>query len=265
MKSFIRKYPIRTYCISTFLLAGIMFLLNMFVFPGAQKYAIIFPQFAPGVVGIILVGLTKGLKGLKKLIECFSSSKEINKWITLCIMVAIIMVGVSYCVLSIVNAGYVQAPTMEKISASLFCLLGIIIGSIGEEVGWRGFMLPHLQLKFSPIISSLILGIVWGVYYLNFEFGIVGFILYTVTVIEISILFTWFYNKTNGNILIVVIFHSVLNFTTRVLVFSQIGIKLFIIESFVFGLSCIFVLTVSDLNSPSKIDKDTLLFKGHGE
>lgn len=262
MKSFISKYPVIKFCIATFLFSGIMILLNIFVFPGAQKYAIIFPQLAPGVVGTVFIGLTKGRKGLKRLIECFSISKQINKWIILCIIVAITIVGISYCVLSIVNIGYIQVPTMDKLSVCILCLVGIVIGSIGEEIGWRGFMLPHLQLKYNPIISSLILGVIWGFWHLNFEFGIVGFILYTITVIEISILFTWFYNKTNGNILIAVIFHSFLNIVTRVLLFSQLGIKMLIVESFVFGICCVLVLTVSDLNNPGKIDKLSLINKG---
>ena len=37
----------------------------------------------------------------------------------------------------------------------LFILLFI---GLGEEPGWRGFALPQLQSRYSPLIASLILG-----------------------------------------------------------------------------------------------------------
>ena len=53
----------------------------------------------------------------------------------------------------------------------LFFLYNIIYGGISEEPGWRGFALPRLQAKFSPLVSSLILGVVWAVWHAPAHFG----------------------------------------------------------------------------------------------
>ena len=47
----------------------------------------------------------------------------------------------------------------------LFYLYSIIFGGLSEEPGWRGFALPRLQAKFSPLVSSLILGVFWAVWH----------------------------------------------------------------------------------------------------
>jgi membrane protease YdiL (CAAX protease family) len=40
-------------------------------------------------------------------------------------------------------------------------LLLIFVGALGEETGWRGYALPQLQRRFSPLAGSLILAVVW--------------------------------------------------------------------------------------------------------
>jgi len=65
----------------------------------------------------------------------------------------------------------------------LLSFVAIVIGSAAEEIGWRGFLLPNLQKKHTAFVSSIIVGILWGVWHLNFTGGILGFVLYTVTII----------------------------------------------------------------------------------
>jgi len=41
-----------------------------------------------------------------------------------------------------------------------------LINPIGEETGWTGFALHHLQQQFRPWLSALILGVVWALWHL---------------------------------------------------------------------------------------------------
>jgi len=82
-----------------------------------------------------------------------------------------------------------------------------------EEFGWRGYALDRLQAHYSALLSSVFLGIVWGLWHLPLFFmsgqdiyhsvPIPAFILGT---IFLSILFTWIYNNTGRSILAVLIF-----------------------------------------------------------
>jgi len=83
-----------------------------------------------------------------------------------------------------------------------------------EELAWRGFALPRLLAKFSALNSSLLLGVLWGLWHLPLVFirdsfqSKIPFLGFLVSTIAISIIFTWLYNKSNGSLLIAGIFHA---------------------------------------------------------
>jgi membrane protease YdiL (CAAX protease family) len=120
----------------------------------------------------------------------------------------------------------------------------MLLGSIGEEIGWRGYLLPSLGRKTSPFISSIIVGCLWGFWHLNYAGDVVFWLLFIVTTIELSILFTFLYNKTNGNLWTAIIFHTFFNFANRVFVWERFTKSLLLIEIVVFGVTCAFVLAV---------------------
>ncbi len=110
----------------------------------------------------------------------------------------------------------------------LYILSIAIIGPISEELGWRGIMLDDLQKKTSPLVASLLIGIMWWIWHLplifvtgsylhgtspNLEF-IAG---YLGTILLYSIIFTWIYNKNNRSILSTIIAHFSINLTLPLL------------------------------------------------
>ena len=55
---------------------------------------------------------------------------------------------------------YVPFGARWLIVAVNFVLVLLIGGPLGEEFGWRGFALPSLEARFSPLWASLILGVI---------------------------------------------------------------------------------------------------------
>lgn len=97
----------------------------------------------------------------------------------------------------------------------------LMVVAIGEELGWRGWLLPALQEKFSPLLSSLFVGIVWGGW--HFPLYVIGaydepphmvFVKVGVCVF-LSVLFTYFHNRSMGNVLVAVLLHTAMNSTQR--------------------------------------------------
>jgi membrane protease YdiL (CAAX protease family) len=86
-----------------------------------------------------------------------------------------------------------------------------------EEPGWRGFALPKLQLKYSPLVASLILGLIWGLWhapiYIPQYDSVFRFILFLLNTIKIAIVLTWFYNRTGGSVLSTALLHTIGNLT----------------------------------------------------
>jgi uncharacterized protein len=99
---------------------------------------------------------------------------------------------------------------------SSFLLSLLYWGGVGEEVGWRGFLLPQLQRRFSPLAAAMIVGVVWELWRLPlllngfYRGGPVLIVARLPLVILFSILFTWLYNRTGGSLLVVILLHGAL-------------------------------------------------------
>jgi membrane protease YdiL (CAAX protease family) len=113
--------------------------------------------------------------------------------------------------LSLATAGLnylLGAPTFVQVGSLTVLDLVLFVLVVGEELGWRGYALPRLLEKRSPLIASLILGVLWGLWHLptflvpgtpQYGLPLVAFVLLTV---EYSILMTWVFLHTVGSVLI---------------------------------------------------------------
>jgi membrane protease YdiL (CAAX protease family) len=90
-------------------------------------------------------------------------------------------------------------------------LLGIILGPLWEEPGWRGFALPRLQAQFGPLAGTLLLGVLWALWHLPGYLGgwmTAGPAALLVSSVGFSVLMTWIYNNTRGSVLLMILLHS---------------------------------------------------------
>jgi membrane protease YdiL (CAAX protease family) len=81
----------------------------------------------------------------------------------------------------------------------------------GEEMGWRGYVLPRLQANHSALASSLILGLIWGFWHLPKAIAArdaSSFVRIMLETLVTAILFTWIYNNTRGSLLLVTLLHA---------------------------------------------------------
>nr|WP_275583713.1 CPBP family intramembrane glutamic endopeptidase [Priestia taiwanensis] len=115
-------------------------------------------------------------------------------------------------------------------------LLGVFIhmllgGPLGEELGWRSYVLTDLQQTCSPLKSAIIVGILWGFWHtpLWFLSGYGGMqlvqyiICFMVSIIATSIIMTTFYN-INRNLVIPIIIHQLFNYFMTIQIGNRVDI-----------------------------------------
>ncbi len=130
-----------------------------------------------------------------------------------------------------------QLPNVVPVFALL--LLSPFSGSLGEEPGWRGFALPRLLVERSPLVASLILGILVAAWhaplFLTGMYGQVGVrVLFIVTT---TILYTLLFKASGGSVLLAMLFHTGWNAAPELLIpaFSGADVERFIVLYSVIG------------------------------
>ena len=104
-----------------------------------------------------------------------------------------------------------------RILFTAFFMNLIFGGSLGEEIGWRGFALPLLLKKYAPLQASFILGVAWAFWHLPVDISGVGMsplqaiIARFTWTLPLTVVFTWFYINTGGNLLIPILLHTSVN------------------------------------------------------
>ncbi len=94
-------------------------------------------------------------------------------------------------------------------------LLNSLEWLITEETAWRGYALPRLQRRFNPLLASVVLGVLWGVWHLplfllpgTFQ-STLPFAGFLIATIATSVTTGWLFNKARGSVVIVALFHGV--------------------------------------------------------
>lgn len=121
-------------------------------------------------------------------------------------------------------------PNFDGAGAALVVALTITLngGPLQEEFGWRGYLLPALQKRLPGLAAALIVGVIWALWHmpLNFDTGgrgpqyslvlpiLVGSI---ITLTLVSVIISWLVNASGGSVLLAILMHGSMNFSTFVL------------------------------------------------
>jgi membrane protease YdiL (CAAX protease family) len=126
---------------------------------------------------------------------------------------------------SLLNAQPVPSVRFQDISLALIGLVVVkflyqffFFNATGEETGWRGFVLPRLQTRTSPLIAALIIALFWAPWHfflwqatgspvMTPGFWTGQYALHTLS----SVFIVWICNRARGSILVAGITHAAAN------------------------------------------------------
>jgi membrane protease YdiL (CAAX protease family) len=116
-----------------------------------------------------------------------------------------------------------------------------------EEPGWRGYALPRLQARHTPLKATLLLGLAWGVWHVPL-YGPAGFVVPLV----LAFFYTWLYNRT-GSVLLCVLLHG--SFTAAqdelLLTADSVTVDAVILGIYVAAAAAVVLLTRGRLGVPA--------------
>jgi membrane protease YdiL (CAAX protease family) len=206
------------------------------------------PQLGPCLAYFVMIILFK-----KTFIPIkIALNKKILLKMLFCIFVPLFLFCITYSIGKIINLNVNINKNFFQVILSM--LFGIIIGSIGEEIGWRSFFQPFLETKYSKNISSIVVGVVWGLWHIgHYKNGPLFMVCFLIFTISASILIAKILINTDNNIILSSFFHLAINI--GFLVFfenNSTNIKLFFVNAIVWFIPIITILLKNKLYNKSK-------------
>jgi membrane protease YdiL (CAAX protease family) len=106
----------------------------------------------------------------------------------------------------------------RALALGLVSLPLIALGPLGEELGWRGFLLPRLLLRMKPLTAALVLGTIWMIWHVpaflmsGVPQSTMSFPIFVFGGVALSVFLTWLFLNARQSILISgVIPHAIAN------------------------------------------------------
>lgn len=232
-----RKHPL----IAFFVLA---YLLTWWIYPLLKFSPLlgIFGLFGPALAAIIVAALTEGKAGVKALLSRVVRWRVGIPWYVIALgLPTVLSLATAALAYLIGESGFIRVGALAPIELVLFVLV------VGEELGWRGYALPRLLEKRSPLIASLILGVLWGLWHLptflvpgtpQYGLPLTAFVLLT---IEYSILMTWVFLYSAGSVLVATLFHGAINLSQGIFLGGLEGAIRYWLLTIVYGVAAVIV------------------------
>jgi membrane protease YdiL (CAAX protease family) len=174
--------------------------------------------FAPSLVAIALTLQESGSAGLSQLVSRLVKGQVKLRWYAFALgyMLAIkLVVALVFRVTQGTWPAFTDEPFYLLVVATVFST--ILFTQAGEELGWRGYMLPRLASRFGYAWSGVMVGVVWAAWHLPL-FIIAGtdktgqsFPIWGLSVAAISVAITWLYANTGGSLLLTMLMHAAIN------------------------------------------------------
>jgi len=180
--------------------------------------------FGPSVSAFLVLALSSGKPGVLRLLRSIVHWRVGVIWYLVALLGLPVLNFLAFLVVPGV-LGDLVAPDLRLpriyLSEIAICLT-IGIAPMWEEIGWRGFAQPRMQRLYGPVVGSLFLGALWGVWHLPFFFGPLArtgpdatlvsastsLVEFSIGLTGLSVVMAWVLNNCGGSTLMAILLHA---------------------------------------------------------
>tara|TARA_R110002111_G_scaffold241492_1_gene303240 strand:- start:28 stop:855 length:828 start_codon:yes stop_codon:yes gene_type:complete len=222
----------------TFWVLGLGYLTDGIDQESIGKFLIFFFMgiYGPTISGIVTTLLFDGHKGVLNLLKkVFIWKIPFKNYLYIILLpIIFVIIGIGFYNILIGNIGSFDIAAFLSIPTVLWS--GFYAGPLGEELGWRGFLLPELQKKHTNLKSAIIIGVIWFIWHIPLWWAPFGtlvsgesisflpVITYFIMLMCLSIIITWLVINSKGSVLVAILFHLSINAGIALLFFPELNV-----------------------------------------
>lgn len=175
IKSFIKRRPVLIYCALVFAVSwgGMLIAVGPGGIPanGEQSemlvvYAYIAMLLGPGVAGILLTAILGGRAGLRKFGSRLLKWRVGLRWYAVALLTAPLLTAAVLLALSLLSSDFLPRLYTAEDRAFLvqYSIVSALMVGVFEELGWTGFVVPRMRLRYGVVTTGLIVGLIFAVW-----------------------------------------------------------------------------------------------------
>jgi uncharacterized protein len=177
----------------------------------------LFTFAGPALASLVVTAIISGKAGVGQLLRRCVQWRVGIGWYLIALFSFLLVYLLGYSIFLGVNLPLALLAHLPLL-LTVFLPQGVLIiltASFAEELGWRGFALPRLQQRYGPILGTLILGTLHGLWHLPAFFTLIlgpfslpGYAGFLFVAIAATFLYTWIFNHTRGSVLLATLTHG---------------------------------------------------------
>jgi membrane protease YdiL (CAAX protease family) len=169
------------------------------------------------LVAALICSAMEGKGAVKRLVRSIVKAKAPLVCYIVALLLPVALLGAAATISVLI--GGAPVPTRAQFSSwpglvDKFIFMLLFVG-LGEEPGWRGFAIPQLQKRLSPLAATMVLAPVWLLWhvplFLSGEFTPARAVPFAVSLLGGALVLTWLYNRSGGSVLLPMLMHATVN------------------------------------------------------
>jgi membrane protease YdiL (CAAX protease family) len=118
------------------------------------------------VAGLVATFWAQGRAGVVRLLrDALRVKVSAQWWLFACLVPLISFIGAGVLYLALHNQPVVFRPSALLMLGTPALLIPFLFGPLGEEFGWRGFLLPRFVKRFSAVPACFFVGTLWALWH----------------------------------------------------------------------------------------------------
>jgi membrane protease YdiL (CAAX protease family) len=194
--------------------------------------AVLLVAYSPAVIAIAVTAVADRGPGLRHLLGQLLRWRAAPGWYVLAVLGPFALALITTTILAVGTGNApVQWIVFPDMTALLVLLGPLIAGSVGEELGWRGFGQARTQLRTGALVAAVAIGLLWSTWHLWIvltpegfvDVGAVDVTQTFVRLLSTAVVYAWLYNASGGSLPVVMVAHAAHNLAIETMPAQAIG------------------------------------------
>jgi len=119
--------------------------------------------WAPTLLALVIALLSTGMAGVKEELGRLRVGRGFGRWMFIAMVVPPLITATAVWSGRAVGDA---APLIPSSAILMMVIFQLITGALGEELGWRGFLLPRLGTRMGATAAAWLMAVLWSAWHI---------------------------------------------------------------------------------------------------